>query len=67
MVGGHTVMNYLLRFYKSSTVTSIALAEPVVASILAAAILRERIGFIEVTALAMAIAGVALVIKSSEG
>uniref|UniRef100_A0A7C4FHV9 DMT family transporter n=1 Tax=Ignisphaera aggregans TaxID=334771 RepID=A0A7C4FHV9_9CREN len=67
MVGGHTVMNYLLKFYKSSTVTSIALAEPAVASILAAVILRERIGFIEVAALAMAIAGVALVIKSSEG
>jgi drug/metabolite transporter (DMT)-like permease len=66
MLGGHTVMNYLLRFYKSSTVTSIALAEPVVASILASIILNERTGLVEVVALAMAITGVALVLKESK-
>jgi len=66
MVGGHTVMNYLLKFYKSSTVTSIALTEPVIASTLAAIILSERIELIEIIALVLAVIGVALVLRTSK-
>ncbi len=43
MMGGHTLMNYLLRFMKSSTVTSIALTEPIGASLLAYFILNQHI------------------------
>ena len=35
MIGGHTLMNYLLKYYKASKVTVIALGEPVGASIIA--------------------------------
>ncbi|RLF21795.1 MAG: EamA/RhaT family transporter [Thermoprotei archaeon] len=41
MIGGHTVMNYLLRFYRSSTVTSIAFTEPLGATMLAYLILGQ--------------------------
>jgi drug/metabolite transporter (DMT)-like permease len=64
MIGGHTVMNYLLRFYSASTVTSIALTEPITASILASLLLGESIGIIEVIALAMSVTGVYIVLKS---
>jgi len=65
MIGGHTVMNYLLRFYSASTVTSIALTEPITASILASLLLGESIGIAEVVALAMAVIGVYIVLKSA--
>ncbi|ADM27105.1 protein of unknown function DUF6 transmembrane [Ignisphaera aggregans DSM 17230] len=41
MIGGHTIMNYLLKFYKSSRVSSIALGEPIVATLLSIPILGE--------------------------
>ena len=41
MIGGHTMMNYLLRFYKSNTVSSLSLVEPIGASILAYLILGQ--------------------------
>ncbi len=44
MMGGHTLMNYLLKFMKSSVVTSIALGEPIGAAVLAYIFLDQRIG-----------------------
>lgn len=61
MFGGHTVMNYMLKFYKSSSVTSIALAEPVIASILAVVILREQIEPLYIPSLMMILTGIAIV------
>ncbi|MDK6028673.1 DMT family transporter [Ignisphaera sp. 4213-co] len=66
MIGGHTTMNYLLKFYKSSTVTSIALAEPAIASALAVIILGENMTTIHGIALALAISGTWIVLKSSK-
>ncbi|MEM0026485.1 MAG: DMT family transporter [Ignisphaera sp.] len=63
MIGGHTTMNYLLKFYKSSTVTSIALAEPAIATTLATIILKEPLEPIYVISLALATAGTATVLK----
>lgn len=61
MFGGHTTMNYLLKFYRSSSVTSIALAEPIVATILATVVLGERIGFLYIASLVMVLTGIAIV------
>ena len=41
MMGGHTVMNYLLRYYSSYTVSSAAFLEPIGASLLALAFLSQ--------------------------
>lgn len=41
MIGGHTMMNYLLKLYKSNTVSSLSLVEPIGASILAYLILGQ--------------------------
>lgn len=60
MLGGHTVMNYLLKFYRSSSVTSIALAEPAIASILAAILFREVIEMLHIVCLAIIMLGIAL-------
>lgn len=64
MLGGHSVMNYMLKFYRSSTVTSIALAEPVIASILASLLLRETIKPQYMVCLAMVLLGIAVVALS---
>lgn len=64
MLGGHTVMNYLLKFYRSSSVTSIALAEPVVASILAAILFREVIEMLHIVCLAIIMLGIAISLLS---
>lgn len=69
MIGGHTVMNYLLRFYRSSTVAAIALGEPVVASLLAGLALGESLTRLQAISMAAVLAGLALVLTgaSSEG
>ncbi|MGC9181036.1 DMT family transporter [Thermogladius sp.] len=41
MIGGHTLMNYLLGFFKSNIVTSIVFTEPIGASILAYLVLGQ--------------------------
>lgn len=43
MLGGHTLMNYLLKYVKTSSVTAIALGEPVGAGLLAYFILSETV------------------------
>lgn len=43
MIGGHTLINYLLKYVKTSVATSIALGEPVGASILAYFIIDQQV------------------------
>ena len=62
MIGGHTVMNYLLEFRRSSTVTSIAFLEPVLASALACVLLGETPELRHILVMLMMAAGVALVV-----
>jgi len=62
MIGGHTVMNYLLRYMKTSSATSIALGEPVGASILAYIFLGQELGFLEVVLIAIVLSSVFMVI-----
>lgn len=63
MLGGHTLMNYILKYMKSSVVTSIALTEPIGASILAYLILGQVIGFYEVMPMAVVITSIIIVIR----
>lgn len=60
MLGGHTVMNYMLKFYRSSVVTSIAFVEPIIASILAAFVLGEVISLRQLVCLAIVLTGVSI-------
>ncbi len=62
MIGGHTVMNYLLRFMKTSSVTAIALGEPIGASILAYVLLGQTIGFSEAVLMAVVLSSVFLIV-----
>lgn len=48
MLGGHTLMNYLLKRVKTTTLTSIALGEPIGAGVLAYAFLNEAVSAVEV-------------------
>lgn len=66
MIGGHTVMNYLLRFYRSSTVTSIAFIEPIGASILVYVFIGQMPGILHLVIVPIIIAGVMLTIISEE-
>ena len=64
MIGGHTVMNYLLKHYKSSIVTSIALAEPAIATLLAIPILSEVPRINHVIAIIITLFGIFITLKS---
>jgi drug/metabolite transporter (DMT)-like permease len=55
MLGGHTLMNYLLKFMRSSTVTSMALGEPVGATLLAYIILGQKVTALQATLMALVI------------
>ncbi|MEM0501215.1 MAG: DMT family transporter [Ignisphaera sp.] len=66
MIGGHTVMNYLLRYFKSSIVTSIALAEPIIATVLAIPLLAEVPSPNQIIALIVTLSGVVTAITSSQ-
>jgi len=63
MIGGHTVMNYLLKHYKSSIVTSIALAEPAIATLLAIPILSEVPRINHVIAIIITLFGIFITLK----
>ncbi len=63
MLGGHTLMNYILKYMKSSVVTSIALTEPIGASILAYLILGQVIGLYEVIPMAIVLTSIIIVIR----
>ncbi len=65
MMGGHTLMNYLLKKMPAHVVTSVALGEPAGASILAAAVLGQVPPANVVVGMTLTILGVWLVIRSS--
>ncbi len=66
MIGGHTTMNYLLRYFKSSIVTSIALAEPIIATLLAIPLLTEVPSPTQIIALIITLSGIALTITGGQ-
>ncbi len=47
MFGGHTLINYLLRYYKASILTSLALLEPVGSSLLAYILFNQSLSLIQ--------------------
>ncbi len=62
MIGGHTVMNYLLKHMKTYGVTSIALGEPVGATILAYIFLSQTISPRIILGMSIVLTGLFLVI-----
>lgn len=65
MLGGHTVMNYLLKKMKSYVVTSISLGEPPGATLLAAILLGQVVPAETIAGMAIALAGIAVVLHTS--
>jgi len=65
MLGGHTVMNYLLKRMKSYVVTSIALGEPPGATLLATLILGQRVQAETLEGMALALVGIAVTVYGS--
>ncbi len=63
MLGGHTLMNYLLRYMKSSSVTAIALGEPVGASILAYLILGQSVSLKQAILMIVVLFSILVVLK----
>ncbi len=63
MLGGHTLMNYMLKYMKSSTVTSLALGEPIGATILAYFILKQSVSPNQLILMVITLTSVAIVIK----
>ncbi len=66
MMGGHTVINYLLKYLKSSVATSIALTEPVGSSILAYILLGQEVSMASAILMTMIVASICLVVLSGE-
>lgn len=62
MIGGHTLLNYMLRYVKTSIATSVALGEPIGASILAYIALGQRVGLIEASVMCLTLSSVALIL-----
>ena len=67
MMGGHTVMNYLLRRMKSYVVTSIALGEPPGATLLAALILGQQVRAETLSGMVLALVGILATLYGSAG
>jgi len=67
MLGGHTLMNYLLKKLPTHVVTSVALGEPAGASVLAAVILGQVPRLNVVAGMAVTVVGVWLVVSGSRG
>ncbi|MEB3851648.1 MAG: DMT family transporter [Desulfurococcales archaeon] len=67
MLGGHTMMNYALRYYPASTVTTVALLEPFGASLLAWLLLGEEPPPLALPGLALAVGGSALTLLGCGG
>ncbi len=63
MLGGHTMLNYALRFYPASTVTTVALLEPFGASLLAWLLLGEAPTPLALPGLALAVGGSAAALR----
>ena len=64
MILGHTMLNYALRFYSATLVTSLTLLEPFGAAILAAIVLGEAPDPLTPPAMAVTVAGAAMVVAS---
>ena len=62
MLGGHTLMNFLLRYFKTYVVSSLGFMEPVGASILAYVLLKQYLNIYTVASMALVLAGVFLVV-----
>lgn len=60
MVGGHTLLNYMLRYVKTSIATSVALGEPIGASILAYIVLGQKVSLTEGLVMGLTLSSVAL-------
>jgi len=65
MLGGHTIMNYLLKRMKSYVVTSIALGEPPGATLLATLILGQRVQAETLGGMALALVGILITVYES--
>jgi len=62
MVGGHTLLNYMLRYVKTSIATSVALAEPIGASILAYIALGQEVSLVEALVMCLTLSSIALIL-----
>jgi drug/metabolite transporter (DMT)-like permease len=63
MIGGHTLINYLLRYMKTSVATSIALGEPIGASLLAHFFLQQQIDGPQALVMTLILSSIALTIS----
>jgi drug/metabolite transporter (DMT)-like permease len=62
MIGGHTLINYLLKYLKTSVATSIALGEPIGASILAYFIIEQQVDALKAVIMAIVLVSLAYTI-----
>ncbi|OYT53292.1 MAG: EamA family transporter [Desulfurococcales archaeon ex4484_217_2] len=62
MIGGHTLMNYALKYMKTSAVTSVALLEPIGASILAYVFLGQYVDVYKAIIMCIVILSVSLTV-----
>ncbi len=66
MLGGHTLMNYLLKHLKTSTITSIALGEPIGASLLAYLVFGQTTDLYKIFLSILILSSIALIIYGEE-
>jgi len=66
MLGGHTLINYLLKQVKTTTLTSIALGEPVGAGILAYLILGQTIDWPKIVLSVLILGSIVLIIHGEK-
>ncbi len=62
MIGGHTTMNFLLKYMKTSVVTAIALGEPIGASLLAYLFLGQIVTLKEALLIALVLSSLFLIV-----
>lgn len=67
MFGGHTLMNYLLKHIKTSTVTALALAEPVGAGLLAYILLNQVLDTPKIILIALTLSSIFLTVYGETG
>ncbi len=65
MLGGHTMINYALKYVRLSSAISVVLIEPIGASMLAAILLSEFISTLNYVLLLIAITGIYLALRRS--
>ncbi len=62
MIGGHTLLNYTLKYVKTSIATSVALGEPIGASILAYLALGQEISLTEALVMCLTLSSLAIIL-----